>query len=68
MGSSVIAIKTHTNSPGAAQIQRYDAAVYIVRNPWDVLVANWNRKRAAKSSEKNGTRHTISVGMEYFGK
>ena len=69
-GSSVIAFKTH-NSPGAGQIIRtrfYEAALYIIRSPWDVLVAEWNRKNSANSSKRNETKHSLSVGKEYFGK
>ena len=63
-GSSVIAFKTHDHPVGA------EAAVYIIRSPWDALVAEWNRQCNEKSSKRNitETEHSLSVGVEYFGK
>ncbi len=76
---SVLVVKTHRHSPIwiddnlkrplSESEGRYEAAVFIVRNPFKALVAEWNRKVA-----NNFNTHTVyldthvkQVGAEWFG-
>ena len=42
----------------------YSSAIFLMRNPFDALVAEWNRLQTLKLSDN----HVNSVGKEYFGK
>ena len=42
----------------------YSSAIFLMRNPFDALVAEWNRLQTVKLSDN----HVNSVGKEYFGK
>ena len=42
----------------------YSSAIFLMRNPFEALVAEWNRLQTLKLSDN----HVNSVGKEYFGK
>ena len=42
----------------------YSSAIFLMRNPFDALVAEWNRLQTVKLSDN----HVNSVGKECFGK
>ena len=46
--------------------KRYGAAIHLVRNPFNALVAEYNREMSNRSS--SGGKHTNTVGKERFGK
>ena len=77
--SSVLVVKTHENNPVWMDEKKYPkkqshrgqfgSAVYILRNPFNALVAEWNRKVANNFTRKttNLKSHTEAVGREWFG-
>ena len=41
----------------------YSSAIFLVRNPFDALVAEWHRRQSVNSSDN----HVHTLGVEYFG-
>lgn len=46
--SKTIAIKTHKAAVHFSQSKHYDKAILIFRNPFDAILAEFNRQRAGK--------------------
>ena len=48
---------------------KYGSAILLIRNPFDALVAEWNRLQGQKIKDpsQNGSHHVKYVGREYFG-
>lgn len=78
-GGSVIVVKTHENSPMWMDTRsppkkhnywgQFGSAVFILRNPFNALVAEWNRKVANNFTSRtvNLKSHTEAAGKEWFG-
>lgn len=76
-GASVLVVKTHKLT---TQVQPlFSAAVVLVRNPREALVAEWQHRTIYNESEvyyaehmhvwtANVNSHVLSLGKEYFGK
>lgn len=78
----VLVVKTHAVSPkwvrGSRQslgdlgeyVGIFGSAILLVRNPFDALVAEWNRKVANKFRVRTTEldSHTKAAGPEWFGK
>jgi len=60
VSNQVIAVKSHYESP---KWKFPEKIIYIVRNPFDVFVADWNRLMS-----KTGNPHISEVSKNYFGK
>jgi len=58
---NVIVIKAH----GAKKAVDYDKVIYIIRNPFTALVADWSRFESKKLDMN--TRHVNEVGQDHFG-
>ena len=73
---SVLVVKTHRNAATwlGSHINRrmayFGSAIFIVRNPLDALVAEWNRKVANNFRGRTVSleSHVKSAGEEWFGK
>ena len=46
----------------------YGAAILLIRNPRDALIAEWHRERTNRVSNGTNSNHVMHVGKEYFGK
>lgn len=79
-GGSVLVVKSHEISPLWTDSRnhlkplqenrgQFGSAVFIVRNPLNAIVAEWNRKVANNFTIRttNLNSHTQSVGKEWFG-
>ena len=78
----VLVVKTHSvvpkwkgsvNENSNTADSSYSAAVYVLRNPMDSAVAEWNRKTAQELLARRNTsisheRHTYAVPKSFFGK
>lgn len=73
---STLLVKTHNPYPrwakkGANNVEKdhWSSAILLVRNPFDALVSEWNRRQANLGfvETKVTTSHTDSVGPEFFG-
>lgn len=81
-GGQALVVKTHSDFSewkGGSEIEirnlralkgSFGAAILIVRNPFDALVAEWNRKIANKFETRTMVidSHTKAFGPEWFGK
>ena len=79
-GGQALVVKTHSFSSEwkrSSKTKRlrtlegsYGSAILIVRNPFDALVAEWNRKIANKFRTRTMVldSHTKAFGQEWFGK
>lgn len=79
-GGSVLVTKTHKSTPIWVQTGQftplgdcegeYGSAILIVRNPFDALVAEWNRKVANEFYTRTVKldSHTRRAGEEWFGR
>ena len=78
-GPSVIAIKSHTVNPFFTAMDGlprripnkapvFGAALVLIRNPRNAMIAEWNRERTKRKSNVNVSNHILFVGREYFGK
>ena len=76
--SAVLAVKTHAFSPswegepdraGTRRKLRFHSAIFVVRNPFQALVSEWNRIVANNFGKKTVTLdgHVKRAGSEYFG-
>ena len=75
---SVLVVKTHGSAAMwlGSKLRRskrkayFGSAIFIVRNPLNALVAEWNRKVANKFRGRTVSfeSHTKSAGKEWFGK
>ena len=78
---SVLVIKTHTVTPQWYGVEYahpirdepyYGSAVYILRNPYKALIAEWNRRATngiiKKKHLPHNDSHTNVVPKEYWGK
>ena len=76
-GGSVLVVKTHQNNPIwtddnlklESNKGKFGSAIFIVRNPLNALIAEWNRKVANNFTiaTSNLNSHTEIVGKEWFG-
>lgn len=78
-GGSVLVVKTHENSPIWTDSRsipkkhnywgKFGSAMFILRNPFNALVAEWNRKVANNFTSRttNLKSHTEAAGKEWFG-
>lgn len=78
-GGSVLVVKTHQNYPiwtdspddlkPESNQGQFGSAIFIVRNPLNALVAEWNRKVANNFTitTTNLNSHTEIAGKEWFG-
>ena len=80
-GGSVLVVKTHENSPIWMDARntvipkkhnywgKFGSAIFILRNPFNALVAEWNRKVANNFTTRttNLKSHTEAAGKEWFG-
>ena len=78
-GGSVLVVKTHENSPTWMDAKnspkkhnyrgQFGSAVFILRNPFSALVAEWNRKVANNFTTRttNLKSHTEAARKEWFG-
>ena len=74
----MLAIKTHNHNPMfiKSKLPRrilnsmpiYGAAILLIRNPRDALIAEWHRERTNRVSNGTNSNHVMHVGKEYFGK
>lgn len=69
--SNVVAVKTHDVSPNWAKdisSHKFSSGIFLVRNPLDALVSDWNRNVANgfKHRTVNLGTHTQKAGKEYF--
>ena len=70
---SVLVVKTHGSaamwSGSQSKRKSFGSAIFIVRNPLNALVAEWNRKVANKFHSKTVSleTHTKSAGKVWFG-
>ena len=76
-GSAVIAVKVHgkggymSNQKLPRRIGNrtvFGAAILLIRNPRDALVAEWHRERSNKNHNTSLNNHYLSVNSTYFGK
>lgn len=78
-GPSVIAIKFHTVNPLFTNMQKlprristavpvFGAALVLIRNPRNAMIAEWHRERTKRQSNRNVSNHFLYVGRESFGK
>ena len=73
-GSSTIVVKSH--QPGAnfigpkmrKEAPHFGAAIFLVRNLRNALIAEWHRERSNIRTNKVTNNHYLYVGPEYFGK
>lgn len=77
-GPSVIAVKFHSINPLFTNMKKlpkripptvpvFGAAIVLIRNPRDSLVAEWHREKSKRQSNVNVSNHFLYVGKEYFG-
>ena len=81
-GGKVLVVKTHSlmpkwkgadNTKALTADSSYGSAVFILRNPFNAAIAEWNRRTAQKTLGKNNSsivpeRHTYVVPQELFSK
>ena len=78
-GSSVIAIKTHTVNPLFTNMEKlptrvasttpvFGAAIFLVRNPRNAMIAEWHRERTKRKSNITVSNHFLYVDKSHFGK
>lgn len=80
-GGQALVIKTHSSSSewisgrSKTRVLReksglFGSAILLIRNPFDALVAEWNRKVANNFRERTTVldSHTQAAGKEWFGK
>lgn len=78
-GPSVIAIKSHSINPLFTHMKKlpkivpmkvpvFGAAVLLIRNPRNALIAEWHRERTKRQSNRNISNHFLYVGEEFFGR
>ena len=60
VSNNVIAVKSHFDPP---MWKFPNKIIYIVRNPFDAFVADWNREKSG-----SGTPHISEASYKYFGK
>ena len=61
---NVLAIKTHS-TPLTNLLAQYDKAIYIVRNPFNTILAEHSRQLAAGAPKLYGDSHTAEVNYKY---
>lgn len=77
-GPSVSAIKLHSINPLFTNMKHlpsrisntlpvFGAAIILVRNPRDAMVAEWHRERTKRQTNRNVSNHFLYVGKEHFG-
>jgi hypothetical protein len=78
-GQSVLAVKSHATNPlftGMEKLPKristrtpvFGAALILVRNPRNAIIAEWHRERTKRQTTRNVSNHILFVGEEYFGK
>ena len=67
--SNVLAVKTHTPLFTHVKVNKlkYDKAIYIVRSPFDAILAEHSRLAATRSKKLRSNSHTAEVSYN-FGK
>lgn len=73
-GPSTLVVKTHGLNPRfptrrlRTDLLFYRAAIFLVRNPRDALVAEWNRERTKQMISNTRSNHYLSADWDQFGK
>lgn len=80
-GGQALVVKTHSSSSEWVSAKSkmevlkersglFGSAILLVRNPFDALVAEWNRKVANNFRDRTTVldSHTKAAGQEWFGK
>ena len=78
-GQSVIAIKSHSINPLFINMENlpkrifnkaplFGAAIVLIRNPRDALIAEWHRERTKRKTSVNSSNHILHTGREHFGR
>ena len=62
--NNVIAVKIHF--PNHADLMLTHKIIYIIRNPFDAILAEWNRRQSVMRDRL--TAHVSTAKKEYFGK
>ena len=65
---NVITVKTHASPNKAKQVINHDKAIYVVRNPFGSILANYNRllgKKYADVSSSAGGSHTFIADPKF---
>ena len=57
-------MKTH-NGGGGGKVKKFGFAIFIIRDPRDATISNWNRRKGRKNALE---KHIGSVGTERFCK
>ena len=65
--NSVIAVKAHQDPPLANKLMKYNKAIYIIRNPFDAILSEYNRAIAVSSKKYSslGDSHTLEIDVNY---
>ena len=61
---NVLAVKTHS-TPLTNLLAQYDKAIYIIRNPFNAILAEHSRQLAAGAPKLYGDSHTAEVNYKY---
>lgn len=74
----MLVVKTHNRNPMFTKnrlprrilhdMPVFGAAVLLIRNPRDAMIAEWHRERSKRLITPNESNHVLHVGKEYFGK
>ena len=65
---NVIAIKTHASPKAAKKVINHDKAIYVVRNPFGSILANYNRllgKKYSEDASSVGGGHTFVADTKF---
>ena len=62
---NVIAVKTHRQPPSVLPLTKADKAIYIIRNPFECIAAEWARNHKGKSKLN---KHIAEATKETYGK
>ena len=65
--NNVIAVKTHYDPLSVSKLIKSNKAIYIVRNPFDAILSEYNRAIAVSSKKyaSLGNSHTLEVDVNY---
>ena len=66
--NNVIAVKAHQDPPLVSKLMKNNKAIYIIRNPFDAILSEYNRAVAVANSKKYaalGDSHTLEVDVNY---
>ena len=66
--NNVIAVKAHQDPLLASKLMENNKAIYIIRNPFDAILSEYNRAVAVANSKKYaalGDSHTLEIDANY---